>query len=111
MSQFALLHDVVSPPVVLYATLLLCLESRLYCTATMKQSRFYGLRGTSLNVAIAVIAGTDFALFGYDQVRHQLLDNPSRCFDFVLTFFCPGGHGRSLDAAFILTILSSSRLE
>ncbi|KAK3639912.1 hypothetical protein LTR56_010198 [Elasticomyces elasticus] len=28
---------------------------------------FYGLRGTKLNIAIAVIAGTDFALFGYDQ--------------------------------------------
>ncbi|KAK3673630.1 hypothetical protein LTR78_006535 [Recurvomyces mirabilis] len=28
---------------------------------------FYGLRGTRLNIAIAVIAGTDFALFGYDQ--------------------------------------------
>jgi len=27
--------------------------------------RFYGLRGTKLNVAIAVVAGTDFALFGY----------------------------------------------
>ncbi|KAL5375382.1 hypothetical protein PMIN06_002682 [Paraphaeosphaeria minitans] len=29
--------------------------------------KFYGLTGTKLNVAIAVIAGTDFALFGYDQ--------------------------------------------
>lgn len=29
---------------------------------------FYGLRGTSLNIAIALIAGVDFALFGYDQV-------------------------------------------
>ncbi|KAF2765964.1 general substrate transporter [Teratosphaeria nubilosa] len=28
---------------------------------------FYGLRGTALNIAIAVVAGTDFALFGYDQ--------------------------------------------
>ena len=28
---------------------------------------FYGLTGTRLNIAIAVIAGTDFALFGYDQ--------------------------------------------
>lgn len=28
---------------------------------------FYGLKGTSLNVAIASIAGVDFALFGYDQ--------------------------------------------
>ncbi len=30
---------------------------------------YYGLRGFKLNIAIAVIAGTDFALFGYDQVR------------------------------------------
>ncbi|KAL0259495.1 hypothetical protein SLS55_005232 [Diplodia seriata] len=30
-------------------------------------SRFYGLRGTSLNVAVGVIAGLDFLLFGYDQ--------------------------------------------
>ncbi|KAI5359619.1 putative major facilitator, sugar transporter, major facilitator superfamily [Septoria linicola] len=29
--------------------------------------RFYGLRGTRLNVAIGVIAGLDFLLFGYDQ--------------------------------------------
>lgn len=29
--------------------------------------RFYGLRGLKLNIAIAVVAGTDFALFGYDQ--------------------------------------------
>ncbi|KAK0265389.1 hypothetical protein LTR57_010669 [Friedmanniomyces endolithicus] len=28
---------------------------------------FYGLRGTKLNIAIAIVAGTDFALFGYDQ--------------------------------------------
>ncbi|WPH00781.1 general substrate transporter [Acrodontium crateriforme] len=29
--------------------------------------KFYGLRGTRLNVAIAIVAGCDFALFGYDQ--------------------------------------------
>ncbi|CAK4019739.1 Sugar transporter STL1 [Lecanosticta acicola] len=29
--------------------------------------KFYGLRGTQLNIAIAVVAGVDFALFGYDQ--------------------------------------------
>ncbi|KAF1834641.1 sugar transporter STL1 [Decorospora gaudefroyi] len=29
--------------------------------------KFYGLQGTRLNIAIAVVAGTDFALFGYDQ--------------------------------------------
>ena len=36
-------------------------------------SPYYGLRGTSLNVAIAVIAGTDFALFGYDQASGRLV--------------------------------------
>ncbi|KXS94889.1 hypothetical protein AC578_1675 [Pseudocercospora eumusae] len=29
--------------------------------------KFYGLVGTKLNIAIAVVAGVDFALFGYDQ--------------------------------------------
>jgi len=33
--------------------------------------RFYGLTGTQLNIAVAVIAGIDFALFGYDQVGLQ----------------------------------------
>lgn len=28
---------------------------------------FYGLRGLKLNIAIAVVAGTDFALFGYGK--------------------------------------------
>jgi hypothetical protein len=32
--------------------------------------KFYGLTGTGLNIAIAVVAGTDFALFGYG--RHPL---------------------------------------
>lgn len=31
--------------------------------------RFYGLTGTQLNIAVAIIAGIDFALFGYDQVK------------------------------------------
>lgn len=44
----------------------------------MKKSKFYGLRGTSLNVAIAVIAGVDFALFGYDQVRGPSTPLPTR---------------------------------
>lgn len=39
---------------------------------------YYGLTGFKLNVAIAVIAGTDFALFGYDQgVMGGLLTLPS----------------------------------
>jgi hypothetical protein len=29
--------------------------------------KYYGLTGTKLQIAIAIIAGTDFALFGYDQ--------------------------------------------
>jgi hypothetical protein len=29
--------------------------------------KFYGLTGTQLNIAIAVVAGTDFALFGYGE--------------------------------------------
>ncbi|KAK7529253.1 sugar transporter STL1 [Phyllosticta citribraziliensis] len=33
----------------------------------MKRSSYFGLRGTRLNVAIGVIAGLDFLLFGYDQ--------------------------------------------
>ena len=29
--------------------------------------RYLGLRGTKLNIAIGIIAGMDFLLFGYDQ--------------------------------------------
>ena len=29
--------------------------------------KYYGLRGSSLNIAIGFIAGLDFLLFGYDQ--------------------------------------------
>lgn len=29
--------------------------------------KYYGLVGTKLNVAVGVIAGLDFLLFGYDQ--------------------------------------------
>jgi len=40
--------------------------------------KFYGLTGSRLNIAIAVIAGVDFALFGYDQgVLGGLLTLPS----------------------------------
>jgi hypothetical protein len=31
--------------------------------------KFYGLRGLKLNIAIAVVAGTDFALFGYGKLH------------------------------------------
>ncbi|KAI9753346.1 MAG: hypothetical protein M4579_005204 [Chaenotheca gracillima] len=30
-------------------------------------SRYFGLRGTSLNIAVGCLAGLDFLLFGYDQ--------------------------------------------
>lgn len=39
--------------------------------------KFYGLRGTQLNIAIATIAGIDFALFGYDQVKIGPLNLPA----------------------------------
>ena len=29
--------------------------------------KYYGLTGTKLNIAIATIAGIDFALFGYGE--------------------------------------------
>lgn len=39
---------------------------------------YFGLTGTTLNVAIGVLAGLDFLLFGYDQgVMGGLLDLPS----------------------------------
>lgn len=34
--------------------------------------KYYGLKGLSLNVAVGVIAGLDFLLFGYDQGKRQL---------------------------------------
>ncbi|KAI9657657.1 MAG: hypothetical protein M1821_002833 [Bathelium mastoideum] len=40
--------------------------------------KYYGLTGTSLNVAVGLIAGLDFLLFGYDQgVMGALLTLPS----------------------------------
>lgn len=48
--------------------------------------KFYGLTGTKLNIAIAVVAGTDFALFGYGMfvlmcVKHSLtVQCRSRCY-------------------------------
>ncbi len=29
--------------------------------------KFYGLTGVKLNIAIAIVAGTDFMLFGYGK--------------------------------------------
>lgn len=41
-------------------------------------TKYLGLRGTKLNVAIGIIAGTDFLLFGYDQgVMGGLLTLPN----------------------------------
>lgn len=42
--------------------------------------RYYGLVGGKLNLAIGVLAGLDFLLFGYDQgVMGGLLNLPSFC--------------------------------
>lgn len=44
--------------------------------------KFYGLRGLKLNIAIAIVAGTDFALFGYGMYAYiihcsyQILTRP-----------------------------------
>lgn len=32
-----------------------------------KSGEYFGLKGTALQVAVGVVAGTDFFLFGYDQ--------------------------------------------
>lgn len=42
------------------------------------KGRYFGLKGTRLNVAIGILAGLDFLLFGYDQgVMGGLLNLPS----------------------------------
>lgn len=42
------------------------------------KDRYFGLKGTRLNVAIGILAGLDFLLFGYDQgVMGGLLTLPS----------------------------------
>ena len=61
--------------------------------------KFYGLKGTQLNIAIAVVAGTDFALFGYGEYIQASLDDQwltedrSRC------------NGRSAHPGFLFEIL------
>lgn len=32
-----------------------------------KSGHYFGLKGTALQIAVGVVAGTDFFLFGYDQ--------------------------------------------
>ncbi|KAH7073607.1 general substrate transporter [Paraphoma chrysanthemicola] len=64
----------------------------------MAKSKFYGLRGVKLNIAIAIVAGTDFALFGYDQgVMGGLLTLPSflRYFPEIDTVHPPPGSSPS----------------
>lgn len=42
------------------------------------KKNYFGLTGTTLNVAIGLLAGLDFLLFGYDQgFMGGLLDLPS----------------------------------
>lgn len=38
----------------------------------MVGKRYYGLTGTKLNIAVGVIAGLDFLLFGYDQGKQHI---------------------------------------
>lgn len=39
--------------------------------SSMVGKKYYGLTGTKLNVAVGVIAGLDFLLFGYDQGKQR----------------------------------------
>ena len=39
----------------------------LQVTKMFGKQRFFGLRGLKLNIAVGVVAGLDFTLFGYDQ--------------------------------------------
>lgn len=50
-----------------------------FCVVKMFiEKSYFGFTGTTLNVAIGVLAGLDFLLFGYDQgVMGGLLDLPS----------------------------------
>lgn len=64
--------------------------------------KFYGLTGTRLNIAIAIIAGIDFALFGYDQV--SLVS----AFSWTL-LTALGCLGRPLDASVFSEILSGNQ--
>ena len=57
---------------------------------------FYGLKGTKLNIAIAIIAGTDFALFGYGMSAPGSLHRERT----RLTITRSGCHGRSSDLDF-----------
>jgi len=45
--------------------------------------KFYGLTGTKLNIAIAVVAGTDFALFGYGMLLSSV--KISNCLSIIQT--------------------------
>lgn len=66
--------------------------------------KFYGLTGTKLNIAIAVVAGTDFALFGYGEYSQH-----SQATHQGLTSIRSGCHGRSLDPRIIPQILPRNR--
>lgn len=59
--------------IALYTFLVHASSSSLLLSIDMKNSKFYGLRGTKLNIAIAVVAGTDFALFGYGEHTYSVL--------------------------------------
>jgi hypothetical protein len=63
--------------------------------------KFYGLTGTQLNIAIAVVAGTDFALFGYGKCFSHVTHLPSGS----LTLNRPRCYGWSFDLEIIPPIL------
>ena len=49
-----------------------------FSSTMASKSRFFGLRGFKLNLAVGVLAGLNFLLFGYDQgVMGGLLTLPS----------------------------------
>ena len=67
--------------------------------------KFYGLTGTRLNIAIAVIAGIDFALFGYDQVS---LAGVSQIWTLLTTAGCIGW---PVDASIFPQVLSRNQCD
>jgi hypothetical protein len=65
--------------------------------------KFYGLRGTKLNIAIAVVAGTDFALFGYGKTYLIMPETSSAHANLMYRSGC---HGWPFDARIVSSLLS-----
>lgn len=79
--------------------------SLLLETDQVKMQKFYGLRGTKLNIAIAIVAGADFALFGYDQVSGRCMAGAETC----RLIHGIGCYGRALDPALVPHAFSSDQ--